>query len=167
MTDDLTLPTRRRVLVLSALAAFLALSAPVAAQPAYPTRTIRVIVPFPAGGTTDLVARLFAQRLGEGLGQSVIVENMGGAGRLRGSRRGRQSRARRAHAALPQPDLLLDHGLAAVRRTGPARPGGLRADIACGERAHARRRQPIGSGTRPQGVCCVRQGERRQDAAVL
>ena len=48
--------------------------------PAYPTRTIRVIVPFPAGGTTDLVARLFAQRLGEGLGQSVIVENMGGAG---------------------------------------------------------------------------------------
>ena len=80
MTDDLTLSTRRRVLALSALAAFLALSAPVAAQPAYPTRTIRVIVPFPAGGTTDLVARLFAQRLGEGLGQSVIVENMGGAG---------------------------------------------------------------------------------------
>jgi tripartite-type tricarboxylate transporter receptor subunit TctC len=80
MPDDLTLSTRRRVLALSALAAFLALSAPVAAQPAYPTRTIRVIVPFPAGGTTDLVARLFAQRLGEGLGQSVIVENMGGAG---------------------------------------------------------------------------------------
>ena len=55
-------------------------SSPAAAQPAYPSRTIRVIVPFPAGGTTDLLARLFAQRLGEGLGQSVIVENMGGAG---------------------------------------------------------------------------------------
>jgi tripartite-type tricarboxylate transporter receptor subunit TctC len=72
----------RRALVAgaAALAAALACSSPAAAQPAYPTRTIRVIVPFPAGGTTDLLARLFAQRLGEGLGQSVIVENMGGAG---------------------------------------------------------------------------------------
>jgi tripartite-type tricarboxylate transporter receptor subunit TctC len=49
-------------------------------QGAFPNRTIRVIVPFPAGGTTDLLARLFAQRMGEGLGQSVLVENMGGAG---------------------------------------------------------------------------------------
>ena len=37
-------------------------------------------MPFPAGGTTDLVARLFAQRMSEGLGQTVLVENMGGAG---------------------------------------------------------------------------------------
>jgi tripartite-type tricarboxylate transporter receptor subunit TctC len=50
------------------------------AQGTFPSRTIRVIVPFPAGGTTDLLARLFAQRMGEGLGQSVLVENMGGAG---------------------------------------------------------------------------------------
>src|SRR5215204_4789015 len=50
------------------------------AQGAFPSRTIRVIVPFPAGGTTDLLARLFAQRMGEGLGQTVLVENMGGAG---------------------------------------------------------------------------------------
>lgn len=49
-------------------------------QGAFPSRTIRVIVPFPAGGTTDLLARLFAQRMSEGLGQSVLVENMGGAG---------------------------------------------------------------------------------------
>ncbi len=49
-------------------------------QGAFPNRTIRVIVPFPAGGTTDLLARLFAQRMSEGLGQSVLVENMGGAG---------------------------------------------------------------------------------------
>ncbi|MFL5218998.1 MAG: tripartite tricarboxylate transporter substrate binding protein, partial [Microvirga sp.] len=62
----------RRALVAgaAALAAALALPSPAAAQGAYPTRTIRVIVPFPAGGTTDLLARLFAQRLGEGLGQS-------------------------------------------------------------------------------------------------
>ena len=49
-------------------------------QGAFPNRSIRVIVPFPAGGTTDLLARLFAQRMSEGLGQSVLVENMGGAG---------------------------------------------------------------------------------------
>src|SRR3954465_1279084 len=80
MTKD---RTTRRALVAGAAAlaaASPALPAPPAAQGAYPTRTIRVIVPFPAGGTTDLLARLFAQRLGEGLGQSVIVENMGGAG---------------------------------------------------------------------------------------
>ncbi len=40
----------------------------------------RIIVPFPAGGTTDLLARVFAQRMTEGLGQSVVVENMGGGG---------------------------------------------------------------------------------------
>jgi tripartite-type tricarboxylate transporter receptor subunit TctC len=73
--------TRRALMAgATALAAALALPSPAAAQGAYPTRTIRVIVPFPAGGTTDLLARLFAQRLGEGPGQSVIVENMGGAG---------------------------------------------------------------------------------------
>ncbi len=47
---------------------------------AYPTKTIRMIVGAPAGGTTDIVARLVAQKLGERLGQSVVVENRGGAG---------------------------------------------------------------------------------------
>jgi tripartite-type tricarboxylate transporter receptor subunit TctC len=73
--------TRRELL---AGAAFLAASGPTGesalGQSAFPSRTIRVIVPFPAGGTTDLLARLFAQRMSEGLGQSVLVENMGGAG---------------------------------------------------------------------------------------
>jgi tripartite-type tricarboxylate transporter receptor subunit TctC len=50
------------------------------AQASFPNRTIRIIVPFPAGGTTDLLARVFAQRMTEGLGQSVVVENMGGGG---------------------------------------------------------------------------------------
>lgn len=45
-----------------------------------PTAPIRIIVPFPAGGTTDILARLYAQRLGETLGVSVVVENRGGAG---------------------------------------------------------------------------------------
>jgi tripartite-type tricarboxylate transporter receptor subunit TctC len=46
----------------------------------YPIQTIKIIVPFPPGGGVDVVARLIAPRLSESLGQSVIVENRGGAG---------------------------------------------------------------------------------------
>jgi len=46
----------------------------------FPTKPIKVIVPFPAGGTTDIVARIVAQRMGESMGQPVLVDNRGGAG---------------------------------------------------------------------------------------
>ena len=54
------------------------------AQP-YPNKSIRMIVPYPPGGPTDVQARVIAQKLGELLGQSVVIENRGGAGGMLGS----------------------------------------------------------------------------------
>lgn len=54
------------------------------AQP-YPARPLRMIVPFPPGGPTDIVARLMSQRMAEGLKQQVIVENRAGAGGVLGT----------------------------------------------------------------------------------
>jgi tripartite-type tricarboxylate transporter receptor subunit TctC len=69
--------TRRALLVL-ALAA--ALPAAQAQTGKWPDKPVRVIVPFPPGGTTDVVARTFAPRLSEEYGQQFVVDNRGGAG---------------------------------------------------------------------------------------
>ena len=67
-----------------AAAAILLGCAGVQAQ-SYPTKPVRLIVPFPAGGATDLFARSLSQKLGEKLGQSLVVENRPGAGGTLGS----------------------------------------------------------------------------------
>jgi tripartite-type tricarboxylate transporter receptor subunit TctC len=73
--------TRRQVLAsVAAIGTALLLPQALHAQDRYPSRNIRIVVPFPAGATTDMLARLFAQRLTETMGQTVIVENVGGGG---------------------------------------------------------------------------------------
>jgi tripartite-type tricarboxylate transporter receptor subunit TctC len=65
--------------VLSAAIALLAGTAAAGSQPAFPSRPITMVVAFAAGGSTDLIARVLAQRMGSILGQTVIIENKGGA----------------------------------------------------------------------------------------
>ena len=55
------------------------LSAPLAQAQAYPNKPIRIIVPYPPGGTSDILARSLGQKLGESLGQTIVVENKPGA----------------------------------------------------------------------------------------
>jgi tripartite-type tricarboxylate transporter receptor subunit TctC len=63
-----------------AFAALLALTAAVRAQDSYPSKTITMIIPFPAGGSTDVIGRLVAEGLRTVLGQPVVVDNRAGAG---------------------------------------------------------------------------------------
>jgi len=72
--------------LVAAAAAVLALAAPADAQD-YPNRPITMVIPFAAGGPTDVLGRVVAARMSEILGQQVVVENIGGAGGMTGANR--------------------------------------------------------------------------------
>src|SRR5215213_11969145 len=74
-----------RAVLLAASGFLIALTASSAAQSDYPNRPVRLIIPFPAGGSNDIVGRAIAQQMGERLGKQVIVDNRAGAGGVIGT----------------------------------------------------------------------------------
>src|SRR5688572_25293907 len=76
----------------AALGAALVLTATSAAAQNYPTRPVTIIVPFAAGGPTDVIARIVGEYFSKTLGQQFVVENVAGAGGTTGITRGAQSK---------------------------------------------------------------------------
>jgi tripartite-type tricarboxylate transporter receptor subunit TctC len=83
---------RRRFLHLAAGAVTVSAASRIAMAQVYPSRPITMIVPFAAGGTTDLIGRVISERMKSTLGQAIIIENVGGADSNNGT--GRVARAR-------------------------------------------------------------------------
>ena len=74
-----------RFAVLISCAALVSLAAPASFSQSYPSRPIRIVVPFPPGGSTDLVARVVGQKMAENWGQQVVIDNRGGANGMIGA----------------------------------------------------------------------------------
>ncbi len=83
MTSRMRIPT---AIAVGAVVALCTAPATVPAQD-YPTRSVTVVVPFPAGGPSDVVARIVTEQMGRTLGQTLVIENVGGAGGTLGSAR--------------------------------------------------------------------------------
>src|ERR1700674_3089040 len=93
--------SRRNFAGLAGLAGAVAL-VPWPARAAYPDRTIRLIVPFAAGGAVDAVARVLGKALAANLGEAIIIDNRGGAGGIVGMEAA-------AHGARDRYKMLLSH----------------------------------------------------------
>jgi tripartite-type tricarboxylate transporter receptor subunit TctC len=83
---------------------------PPALAETWPNRPIRVVVPFPPGGGTDIAGRLISAKLAEILGQTIVIDNRGGAGGMIGTRAVGQS--------APDGYTLLFNGTASIVRDG-------------------------------------------------
>lgn len=108
-----------RVLAAGALALFVAGTAQQATAQTYPTKAITIVVPAAAGGPTDTVARLIAESMSRTLGQTVLIENLGGAG-------GTLAMARVAKAAPDGYTVAVWH---IAQATAPALYGNLKYDV--------------------------------------
>src|SRR6187549_2432384 len=82
----------------------------------YPSRPIRLIVPFAAGGTSDLMGRVVGAKLGEALGQTVVVDNRGGAGGTIGAALTAQALADGHTLLVPHVGLAINETLYAQRQ---------------------------------------------------
>jgi len=81
----------RSILISTVASALALMAAPSLAQDSWPTKPVKIISPFPAGGTSDVMARMVAQALSKEFGQQFIVENIGGAGGTIGTLRATQA----------------------------------------------------------------------------
>ena len=84
---------RRQFLYLAAGATALPVFSRIARAQAYPSRTVTLVVPFAAGGTTDVAARIVGEHMSRTLGQQFIVENVAGAGGTTGSIRVKRAKS--------------------------------------------------------------------------
>src|SRR5690606_38617583 len=78
--DCIVLQAKILFALLLAVAAFATLAPAQAQEAVYPNKPIRMIVPWAPGGATDVIARIIGKRLGEELGQPIVIENKAGAG---------------------------------------------------------------------------------------
>ena len=154
-------------------AAFAPAGIPAAHAQQYPTKPIRIVVPFPPGGFSDVFARVIGTRMTESWGQQVIIDNRTGAGGNIGHGDRRQGAARRLHAgerhdrharhqrdALQQAALRPGAGLHGRRVRRRSRRAAGRPSVAAGEdrEGHHRARQ---SSARPAHIRIGRRGNDR------
>lgn len=111
--------SRRTALAFCAAATLLA--GPALAQGAYPDKPVRLVVPYPPGGFTDILGRLLAEKLQPGLGQPVVVDNRGGGGSSIGSTFVARAPADGYTLLLVAPDLAINESLMAGRLAYDAR----------------------------------------------